>query len=397
LANPVLAGTPSPFEAAPSTLGVARSPTLLLRECLAGVVTSLALIPEVISFSFVSGVDPRLSLIASVVLGLVMSLLGGRPALVTAAAGSVALVVGPTIKAHGVPYLLPIVLLAGMIQVACGAAGLARVMRYVPRSVMLGFVNALGLLIFWAQVPHVAPASGAVCSLLVLTLAIVHFLPRLTQAIPSALVAIVAATLASQLVGLNVPHVSEDGAMAAGVSGLAVLEVPLNLQTLQIIAPAALSAAFVGLLESLLTAQLVDEMTGTGSNKTRESWALGVANLCAGLCGGVAGCAMIGQTVVNVQLGRARSRVSTVVAALVLLALVTALSPVMARIPMVALAGVMMVVALRTIDWHGLQWSALRRKPLGETGVMAVTVATTVGTGNLAIGVAAGVALALCL
>jgi len=361
------------------------------------VVTSLALIPEVISFSFVTGVDPQVSLLASVVLGLVMSLLGGRPAMVTAAAGSVALVVGPTIKAHGTQYLLPIVVLAGLLQVACGAAGIARALRHVPRSVMMGFVNALGILIFWAQVPHVSQPSGAVLVLLVLTLAIVHFLPRITQAVPSALVAIAAATAAAQLAGLAVPHVSDDGALAAGLPGLRVLLVPLNLDTLRISAPAALSAAFVGLLESLLTAQLVDEMTGTSSDKGRESWALGIANLCSGFFGGVAGCAMIGQTVVNVQLGRARSRVSTVVAALLLLALVTALSPVMARIPMVALAGVMMVVALKTIDWRALCWSRLGRVPFAETGVMALTVAVTVATGNLAIGVAAGVLLAKVL
>jgi SulP family sulfate permease len=210
-------------------------------------------------------------------------------------------------------------------------------------------------------------------------------------------VAIAAATAAAQLAGLAVPHVSDDGALAAGLPGLRVLLVPLNLDTLRISAPAALSAAFVGLLESLLTAQLVDEMTGTSSDKGRESWALGIANLCSGFFGGVAGCAMIGQTVVNVQLGRARSRVSTVVAALLLLALVTALSPVMARIPMVALAGVMMVVALKTIDWRALCWSRLGRVPFAETGVMALTVAVTVATGNLAIGVAAGVLLAKVL
>jgi sulfate permease, SulP family len=373
---------------------------LFIRECLAGIITSLALIPEVISFSVVAGVEPKVSLIASVVLCLTMSLLGGRPAMVTAAAGSVALVIGPTLKAHGAQYALPIVLLAGLIQIAFGAAGFARLLRYIPRSVMAGFVNALGILIFLAQVPHVLNQSGAVHAMFWLTLAIVHFLPRLTRAVPPPLVAIVIVTAIAVLAGLELPHVDGAGgagSMAPGLPGVTPLLVPLDGETLRIILPAALSVAFVGLLESLLTAKLVDEMTGTSSNKTRESWALGVANVFAGCYGGIAGCAMIAQTVVNVQIGRARTRISTVVAALVLLLLVTLLSQVMAQIPMVALAAVMMIAALRTINWDSLRWSTLSRMPLPQTGVMVVTVAITVWTGNLAIGVVLGALLAMVL
>jgi SulP family sulfate permease len=252
-------------------------------------------------------------------------------------------------------------------------------------------VNALGILVFAAQVPHVLNQSSAVYGLFVLTLAIVHFLPRFTKAVPSPLVAIVAVTALAIAAGLHVPDVGGEGSMEPGLPGITPWLVPLDFETISIITPAALSVAFVGLLESLLTAKLVDEITNTDSDKTRESWALGIANLFAGLYGGIAGCAMIGQTVVNVQIGRARTRVSTVVAALVLLLLVTVLSDLMAQIPMVALAAVMMVVALKAVDWNSVQPRTLKRSPISELGVMAVTVAITVWTGNLALGVVAGV------
>lgn len=370
---------------------------LFTRECLAGIITSLALIPEVISFSVVAGVDAKVSLIASVVLGLVMSWLGGRPAMVTAAAGSVALVIGPTVKAHGVTYVLPIVTLAALIQVAFGAAGLARVVRFIPRSVMLGFVNALGILIFCAQLPHVLQPSAAIAALFVVTVLIVQLLPRLTRAVPSPLVAIMAVTAIASFAKLDLPHVGGAQAMTGELPGLTRWLVPLNLDTLAIVWPASLSVAFVGLLESLLTAQLVDEMTQSASDKSRESWALGIANLCAGWYGGIAGCAMIGQTVVNVQIGRARTRLSTIVAALVLLLLVTALSELMAQIPMVTLAAVMMIVALKTISWPSVRWATLTRMPLTETSVMLLTVSVTVWTANLALGVLVGVVLAVAL
>jgi SulP family sulfate permease len=364
-----------------------------MRECLAGVMTSLALVPEVISFSVVAGVRPEVSLLASVVLGLLMSVLGGRPAMVTAAAGSVALVIGPTVRAHGEQYVLPIVLLAGAIQVLFGVVGFARLMRYVPRSVTLGFVNALGILIFLAQVPHVATRSPAVLVAFAFTIGVVQFLPRLTRAVPAPLVAITLVTLVAAGAGFSMPTVG-GGAVQRGLPGITPLLVPLDLGTLGIVLPAALSVAFVGLLESLLTAKLVDELTSTASDKTRESWALGLANICAGWYGGIAGCAMIGQTVVNVGLGGARTRLSTTVAALVLLLLLTRLNSLMAQIPMVALAAVMMIVALKTIDWNGLRLRSLRGMPLAETSVMVATVIATVYSGNLALGVLLGVSLA---
>lgn len=376
---------------------VLRSPALLTRECLAGIITALALIPEVISFSVIAGVDPKVSLVASVVLCLTLSILGGRPAMVTAAAGSVALVIGPMVHAHGVEYILPAVIMGGIIQIIFGLAGLSRMMRYIPRSVMIGFVNALGVLIFFAQVPHVWGQSALVWVLFAVTLAIVLLLPKVLKSVPSPLVAIVVVTAVALLLGYRVPNVGDEGPMTAGLPGFTTLLVPINLHTLQIIWPTALSIAFVGLMESLLTAKLVDDITDTPSAKRRESWALGVGNILAGFYGGIAGCAMIGQTIVNVELGKARTRVSTVAAGIVLLLLVTGLSQIMAQIPMVVLAGIMMVVAVKTVNWHSLQPATLKRMPWSETLVMVLTVAVTVWTGNLAIGVLVGVILAMML
>ncbi len=383
------------FEDSPSLLTVARKPSLLARESLAGIMTALALIPEVISFSFVSGVDPKTALVASVVLCFAMSVLGGRPAMVTAAAGSIALVIGPMVKAHGVGYILPTLILAGVIQIGFGLGGLAKLMRYVPRSVMTGFVNALGILIFSAQVPHVLNVPWLVYPLFALTVAIVLITPRITTAIPGPLLAIIVVTAIVIVGGLTVPNVGGDGTVASGLPGFTPWTVPLNAETLWIVGPTALSVAFVGLLETLLTAELVDELTYTRSHKGRESWALGVANIVAGLYGGIGGCAMIGQTVVNVKIGGARTRISTVVTALVLLVLLTALSDIMAQIPLVALAAVMMIVALKTIDWQSVKLGTVRQVPATETAAMLATVAVTVATGNLAFGVAAGMLLML--
>ena len=385
------------FEDTPSVGSVLRSPGVLVREMLAGLVTALALIPEVISFSFISGVDPKVALVSSIVLGLVMSALGGRPAMVTAAAGSVALVIGPMTKLYGVGYILPTIVIAGAVQIAFGAAGLARLMRFVPRSVMIGFVNALGILIFFAQIPHVLNVPWPVYPLFVLSVAIILIIPRLTVVVPAPLIAIIVVTAIVMIGNLTVPNVGGEGAMAPGLPRATSLLVPLDLETSRIVWPTALSVAFVGLLETLLTAKLVDDLTDTRSHKGRETWALGVANIAAAFYGGIAGCAMIGQTVVNVRIGRARTRVSTAVAALVLLLLVTGLSHLMAQIPMVALAAVMMIVALKTINWHSIAPATLKRMPLPETIVMLVTVAVTVATGNLALGVAGGVLLAMVL
>jgi len=372
-----------------------RHPRAITTETLAGMVTTLALIPEVISFSIISGVGPDVALIASVVLAVSMSFLGGRPAMVTAAAGSVALVIGPTVKAHGVEYVLPTVLLAGLIQIAFGAVGLDKLLRYIPRSVMVGFVNALGVLIFVAQLQHVIGVPWAVYPLAAATVLIVWLLPKFNAAIPAPLIAIIVVTIAAVALGLHVPDVGDEGDVRGGLPGLTLLHVPLDIRTLSIVGPTAVAVAFVGLLESLLTAKLVDDATDSTSSKSRESWGLGVANILAGFYGGVAGCAMIGQTVVNVKMGGARTRYSTVVAGVFLLILVAGLSHIMAVIPMAALAAVMMVVAVRTIDWRSVAPSTLRRMPIPETLVMLVTVGVVVATNNLAIGVGVGTLLAI--
>lgn len=369
---------------------VLRSPQLLTREALAGVITALALIPEVISFSVIAGVDPKVSLLASVVLCISMSLLGGRPAMVTAAAGSVALVIGPMVHQHGVEYILPAVVLAGVIQIIFGLTRMSRLMRFVPQAVMTGFVNALGILIFFAQVPHFWSREPLILALFALTLLIVLWWPRWVKSVPAPLVAIMVLTLFTVFTGQTLPTVGDEGPMQGGLPGFTEWRVPFNLTTLGIIWPCALSIAFVGLLESLLTARLVDDLTHTPSGKSRESAGLGIANILAGFYGGIAGCAMIGQTIVNVEMGKGRSRVSTIVAGLVLLLLVTALSEVMAEIPMVVLAGIMTVVACKTFSWHSLQPTTLQRAPIAETLVMLVTVAATISTGNLAMGVLAG-------
>jgi SulP family sulfate permease len=381
---PALPGSLAP-QTEVTTLQALRSPRLLSREVLAGIVTTLALIPEVISFSVIAGVDPKVSLVASIVLAITMSILGGRPAMVTAAAGSVALVVAPLVKDHGVEYLLPAVILAGIVQIVFGSLGLARLMRFIPRSVMIGFVNAL-LGVPWLVYP-----------LFALTVAIILILPRFTTAVPAPLVAIVVVTAIVMIAHLSVPNVGDEGEIGGALPGLTPFLAPLNLETLQLIWPTALSVAFVGLMETLLTAKLVDDITETRSHKSRESWALGVANILAGFYGGIAGCAMIGQTIVNVKMGRARTRISTVVAGLVLLALVTLLSDLMAQIPMVALAAVMMIVAITTVDWHSVRPSTLRRMPVPETLVMVATIVVVVATGNLALGVLVGVVLAMVL
>ncbi|MDH1609525.1 SulP family inorganic anion transporter [Klebsiella aerogenes] len=372
------------------------SPALITRETLAGVLTALALIPEVISFSVIAGVDPQVSLIASVVICLAMSVLGGRPAMVTAAAGSVALVIGPMVHQHGVGYILPAVILAGIIQILFGICGMARLMRFIPPPVMTGFVNALGILIFFAQVPHFWSRQPLIVGLFVLTLLIVLWAPRFIKAVPAPLIAIVLLTAYTVTSGQLLPTVGDEGAMGGGLPGFNTLAVPLDLGTLKIIWPCALSIAFVGLMESLLTAKLVDDLTHTPSNKSRESAGLGLANILAGCYGGIAGCAMIGQTIVNVEMGKARSRLSTIVAGLVLLLLVTVLSQVMAKIPMAVLAGVMVIVAVKTFGWQSIRPTALARNPWPETVVMAATVIVTVATSNLAIGVLTGlIAMAL--
>jgi SulP family sulfate permease len=365
-------------------------------EVLAGLVVALALIPEAISFSIIAGVDPRVGLFASFTMAVTISILGGRKAMISAATGAIALVLAPLVAEHGVEYLLAAVILGGVIQVLLGAMGVARLMRFLPRMVMVGFVNALAILIFLAQLPYLIEVPWAVYALLAVGLAVMVGLPRLTTAVPAPLLAIVALTAFTVAAGVAVPTVGDQGALPDSLPVLGIPTVPLTFGTLAIIAPYALAMAVVGLMESLMTAKLVDSITDTHSDKTRESWGQGVANIVTGFFGGMGGCAMIGQTMINVKSG-ARTRASTFLAGVFLLILVVALGDVVALIPMAALVGVMIMVAVGTFDWHSIAPATLRRMPKSELTVMAATVVVTVATDNLAIGVVVGVLVATVL
>jgi len=379
----------------PTVLQALRSPRLLTREALAGLVVAIALIPESIAFSLIVGVDPRVGLFSSFVMAVVIAFTGGRPAMISAATGAVALVVAPVAREHGFDYLIATVLLAGVLQILLAVLGVARLMRFIPRSVMVGFVNALAILVFVSQMPQLIDVPWAVYPLVVAGLGILYFWPRLTKAVPAPLVAIVVLTLVVVVFGIAVPTVGDQGALPQSLPELFIPQVPLEWETLQIIAPYALAMAVVGLLESLMTAKLVDDITDTRSRKTREAWGQGVANVASGLFGGMGGCAMIGQTMINVKASGARTRISTFMAGIFLLLLVVALGDVVAIIPMAALVAVMVLVSATTFDWHSIRPSTLKRMPRSETLVMLVTVVATVWTSNLAVGVGVGVLTAM--
>ena len=383
--------------AEPSVRAALRSPRMLLTEVLAGLVVALALIPEAISFSIIAGVDPRIGLFASFTMAVSIAFLGGRPAMISAATGAIALVIAPVVRDHGYDYLVATVLLGGAIQVALGLLGVARLMRFVPRQVMVGFVNALAILIFLAQVPHLVDVPWAVYPMVAVGIAVIVGLPRITDVVPAPLVAIVALTAFALLAGLDVPDVGDEGELPDSLPALFLPDVPWNLETLEVITPYAVAMALVGLLESLLTAKLVDDITDTHSDKTREACGQGAANVITGFFGGMGGCAMFGQTMINVKVSGARTRISTFLAGLFLLVLVVGFGDAVALIPMAALVAVMIMVSVGTFDWHSVRPSTLRRMPKSETTVMAATVVVTVLTHNLAIGVGVGVLVAMTL
>ncbi|WP_226925101.1 SulP family inorganic anion transporter [Georgenia thermotolerans] len=371
-----------------------RDPRRLRTEVLGGLVVALALIPEAISFSIIAGVDPRVGLFASFTMAVSIAFLGGRPAMISAATGAVALVIAPVVREHGTDYLIATVILAGLIQVAFGLLGVARLMRFIPRSVMVGFVNALAILIFLAQLPHLIGVSWVVYAMVAAGIAVIVLLPRITVVVPAPLVAIVALTAVTLAFALDVPDVGDQGDLPRSLPSLVLPDVPLSLDTLRIIGPYALAMALVGLMESLMTAKLVDDVTDTRSNKSREAWGQGVANVVTGFFGGMGGCAMIGQTMINVKASGARTRISTFLAGVFLLVLVVGLGDVVATIPMAALVAVMIMVSVATFDWHSVRPATLRRMPRSETLVMLATVAVTVATHNLAYGVVTGVLVA---
>ena len=359
-------------------------------DVLAGLVVALALIPEAIAFSIIAGVDPKVGLYASFCIAVVIAFAGGRPGMISAATGAMALVMVTLVRDHGLQYLLAATLLTGVLQIAAGFFKLAQLMRFVSRSVITGFVNALAILIFMAQLPELIDVPWTVYAMTAAGLAIIYLFPRLTRAVPSPLVAIVLLTLVAIALKLDIRTVGDMGELPDSLPVFLLPQVPLTLETLQIILPVSITLAIVGLLESLLTAQIVDDLTDTPSDKNRESTGQGVANIAAGLLGGMAGCAMIGQSVINVKSG-GRGRLSTLVAGVVLLLLVVFAGPWVKQIPMAALVAVMIMVSIGTFSWASVR--DLKTHPKSSSVVMIATVIVTVLTHDLAKGVLTGVLL----
>jgi sulfate permease, SulP family len=360
------------------------------RDLLAGTVVALALIPEAIAFSIIAGVDPAVGLYASVVIAVTIAFVGGRPAMISAATGAMALLMVTLVRDHGLEYLFAASLLTGVFQILVGLFRLGRYIRFVSRSVMTGFVNSLAILIFLAQMPELIGANWQTFALVGAALVIIYGLPRLTRAVPSPLVAIILLSGFVIWSGLDVRTVGDMGQMPSTLPTFHIPAVPLTWETLTIIGPIAATLAFVGLLESLLTANLLDDITDTPSDKDRETRGQGIANIASSLFGGMAGCAMIGQSIINVTSG-ARGRLSTLWAGLFLLFLILVLQDWVAQIPMAALVAVMIMVSVGTFDWKSVL--SLRSTPLQSSIVMIATTVTVVVTHDLSKGVVLGVLL----
>lgn len=359
-------------------------------DLLSGLVVALALIPEAIGFSLIAGVDPRVGLYASVIIAMVISFTGGRPAMISAATAATAVLMGSLVREHGLDYLLAATILAGIIQVGMGLARVGYVMRFVSRSVITGFVNALGILIFMAQLPELTGVTWQSYVMIAAGLAILYLFPRITKSIPSPLVCIFILTAIALTFGIDTRSVADLGTLPDALPTLVLPNVPLTLETFWIILPYSIAVAAVGLLESLLTASIVDQMTETTSDKNRESIGQGIANFVSGLFGGMAGCAMIGQSTINVKLG-GRTRLSTFAAGAILLFLLVVLGEWVGLIPMPALVAIMIMVSIGTFNWGSLR--DLASHPRRSSVVMLATVATVLATHNLALGVGVGVLL----
>jgi len=359
-------------------------------DLLAGLVVALALIPEAIAFSIIAGVDPKIGLYASFSMATVIAFAGGRPGMISAATGAMALVMVTLVKEHGLQYLLAATVLTGLLQMLAGWLRLDTLMRFVSRSVITGFVNALAILIFMAQLPELMNVTWHVYAMTAAGLGIIYLFPYLTRTIPSPLVAIVVLTAVAIALGLDIRTVGDMGQLPDSLPIFLLPDVPLNFETLRIIFPVSVTLAVVGLLESMMTASIVDDLTDTGSNKQRECVGQGAANIATGFLGGMAGCAMIGQSVINVKSG-GRGRLSTLTAGVFLLLLVVFAGDWVARIPMAALVAVMIMVSIGTFSWVSIR--NLREHPKSSSVVMLATVAMTVGTHDLAKGVLVGVLL----
>lgn len=360
------------------------------KDILAGTVVALALIPEAIAFSIIAGVDPKVGLYASFCIAVTTAIVGGRPGLISAATGAMALLMISLVKDYGLQYLFAATILTGIFQILFGFLKLGRQMKYVPRAVIIGFVNALAILIFMAQLPQLTNVPPLVYVMVAVGLGIIYLLPRVTKVVPSPLVAIVVLTAVAIGSNLEVPTVGDMGELPSTLPFFLLPDVPVNLETLNIIFPYAMTMAIVGLLESLLTASLLDELTDTPSDKNQEAKGQGIANIITGFFGGMAGCAMIGQSVINIQSG-GRGRLSTLCAGIFLLFFILVLGDWVKQIPMASLVAVMIMVSIGTFNWSSIR--NLQRIPRSETAVMVTTVFITVFTHNLAIGVITGIAL----
>jgi len=363
-------------------------------DTLAGIVVALALIPEAIAFSIIAGVDPKVGLYASFAICVIIAFTGGRSGMVSAATGAMALLMITLVKEHGLEYLLAATLLTGVLQIIAGYLKLAEMMRFVSRSVVTGFVNALAILIFMAQLPELTDVTWHVYAMTIAGLAIIYgfpYVPVVGKMIPSPLVCIVVLTAVYMVTGMEIRSVGDMGELPDSLPIFLWPDVPLNLETLMIILPTALMLTVVGLLESMMTATIIDDLTDTKSDKNRECKGQGIANIGAGLIGGMAGCAMIGQSVINIKSG-GRRRTSTLIAGIALLMMVVFLADWVSQIPMAALVAVMIMVAIGTFSWESIR--DLKKHPMSTNFVMVATVLVTVGTHNLAIGVFVGVLLA---
>lgn len=363
-------------------------------DLLAGIVVALALIPEAIAFSIIAGVDPKVGLYASFCIAVIIAFVGGRPGMISAATGAMALLMVTLVREHGLEYLLAATLLTGVIQIAAGYLRLGGLMRFVSRSVVTGFVNALAILIFMAQLPELTNVTWHVYAMTAAGLGIIYLfplIPTVGKLIPSPLVCIVGLTIVAMVMGLDIRTVGDMGELPDTLPIFLWPDVPLTLETLMIILPYSIALAVVGLLESLMTATIVDDLTDTTSDRDRECKGQGIANIGSGLLGGMAGCAMIGQSIINVKSG-GRTRLSTLTAGVFLLILVLVLDKWLVQIPMAALVAVMIMVSIGTFNWDSIR--NLREHPLSTNIVMLVTVIVVVATHNLAFGVLAGVLLA---
>lgn len=363
-------------------------------DVLAGIVVALALIPEAIAFSIIAGVDPMVGLYASFCIAVIISFVGGRPGMISAATGAMALLMVPLVKGYGLNYLLAATILTGVIQLLFGIFKVAKLMKFIPRAVMIGFVNSLAILIFMAQVPHFFGISTLTYVFVAITLIIVYLVPRFFKAIPAPLIAIVVLTIVAISSGADLRTVGDLGVIKQSLPSFLIPDVPFTFETLTIIFPYSVALAIVGLLESLLTATIVDDMTNTESDKNKEAKGQGIANFVTGFFGGMAGCAMIGQSVINVKSG-GRSRLSTFVAGMFLMFLILILGQLVVQIPMPVLAGIMIMVSIGTFDWSSFKYAVTA--PKGDVIVMIVTMAIVVATHDLSKGVIAGVILSAVL